>query len=98
MRLLDPAGDGFTIALSLRRTTSPLKASSFRERRRASTPPTVSGYRIGHNPIRLNSLFGLDFGSAGTRESRVDHNCIRENRYGPCPNRQRLRLAKHRTR
>src|SRR5919106_1049888 len=38
-----------------------------------------SGYRIHHNLIRVNTLFGVDFGSAGTRESRVDHNCLRDN-------------------
>jgi Right handed beta helix region len=41
-----------------------------------------SGYHVHHTLIRLNSLFGVDFGSAGARQSRVDHNCLRENRYG----------------
>jgi hypothetical protein len=41
-----------------------------------------SGYRIHHNSVRLNTLFGIDFGSEGTRESRVDHNCLRENQFG----------------
>ena len=38
--------------------------------------------RIHHNLIRHNALFGIDFGSEGTRESRVDHNCLRENSFG----------------
>lgn len=38
-----------------------------------------SAYRIHHNLIRHTTLFGIDFGSEGTRESRVDHNCLRDN-------------------
>jgi parallel beta-helix repeat protein len=41
-----------------------------------------SGYRVDHNLIENNSLFGMDFGSVGGRESRVDHNCLRDNYYG----------------
>src|SRR4029450_2539449 len=41
-----------------------------------------AGYRIHHNLIRSNTLFAIDVGSAGARQSRVGHNCIRENRFG----------------
>lgn len=43
---------------------------------------SFSGYRIRRNLIQHNTLFGIDFGSAGASTSRVDHNCIRQNRYG----------------
>jgi parallel beta-helix repeat protein len=43
---------------------------------------SFSGYRIHHNLIQNNTLFGVDFGSAGASTSRVDHNCIRCNRWG----------------
>ena len=81
--IADPAGDGFTIALST--TANDVAVEGFVIQGATlgiDAADGFSGYRIATTQSGLNSLFGLDFGSAGARESRVDHNCIRENRYG----------------
>ena len=83
LAVIDPAGDGFSVGVRLladdvvvtglvvQGATVGVDASD-----------RFSGYRIHHDLVRLNALFGVDFGSAGVQESRVDHSCIRENRYG----------------
>ena len=42
-----------------------------------------SGYRISHNLFRKFAYFGVELGSNGQAESRVDHNCFWENAAGP---------------
>jgi parallel beta-helix repeat protein len=81
--IVDPAGDGFTVAFTLAANDIVLEGFVVQGASvGVDASDRFSGYRIDHNLIRLNTLFGVDFGSAGARESRVDHNCIRENRYG----------------
>jgi Right handed beta helix region len=81
--IVDPAGDGFSIAFNLDADDVVLEGFVVQGATVGIDASDLSsGYRIHHNLIRLNTLFGADFGSAGTRRSRADHNCIRENRYG----------------
>ena len=46
-----------------------------------------AGARVHHNLIRRNSL-GIDLGSDGRAATRVDHNCVRDNRWGMASQRQ----------
>jgi Right handed beta helix region len=81
--IVDPAADGFSIAFKLEADNVELAGFVVQGASvgiDAGDP--FSGYRVHHNLIRLNTLFGMDFGSEGTHESRADHNCIRENQYG----------------
>jgi Periplasmic copper-binding protein (NosD) len=81
--IVDPAGEGFSIAFKLE--ADDVELAGFVVQGASvgiDASDRFSGYRIHHNLVLLNTLFGIDFGSAGTRESRVDHTCIRENPYG----------------
>jgi nitrous oxidase accessory protein NosD len=81
--IVDPAGDGFTLGFALK--ADGIVVAGFVVQGASvgvDASDRFSGYRVHHNLIRLNTLFGMDFGSAGTHESRVDHNCLRENRWG----------------
>ena len=79
----DPVDGGFSVAFKLRATDIVLEGIVVRGASVGiDTSDAFSGYRIHHNLVQANTLFGLDFGSEGTRESRVDHNCIRDNRFG----------------
>jgi parallel beta-helix repeat protein len=81
--IVDPAGAGFSIAFTLAADDVALEGFVVQGATvGVDTPDSHSGYRIHHNLIRLNTLFGVDFGSDGTRDSRVDHNCLRDNRFG----------------
>jgi Tol biopolymer transport system component len=81
--IIDPAGDGFSIAFKLEADHVELAGFVVHGATVGiDASDRFSGYRIHHNLIHSNTLFGVDFGSEGTRESRVDHNCIRENPYG----------------
>ncbi|WP_165439962.1 right-handed parallel beta-helix repeat-containing protein [Micromonospora kangleipakensis] len=81
--IIDPAGGGFTIALALRADDIEVAGIVVQGASvGVDASDRFSGYRIHHNLIRLNSLFGVDFGSAGPRQTRADHSCLRENRYG----------------
>jgi parallel beta-helix repeat protein len=81
--IVDPPGAAFSIGLKLEADDVVLRGLVVQGASVGiDASDRYSGYRIHHNLIRQNALFGLDFGSEGTRESRVDHNCIRENRYG----------------
>jgi nitrous oxidase accessory protein NosD len=81
--IVDPAGNGFSVAFKLEADDVALEGFVVQGASvGVDASDSFSGYRIDHNLIRLNTLFGIDFGSAGARESRVDHNCIRENRWG----------------
>jgi hypothetical protein len=81
--IIDPGDTGFTVALRL-------AADGIRVRGLVIQGASVgidasdrfSGYRVEHNLIEDNSLFGIDFGSSGGRASRVDHNCLRDNGFG----------------
>ena len=77
--IVDPAGDGFSIAFKLAADDVVLEGFVVQGASvGVDASDRFSGYRIHHNLVRLNRLFGIDFGSEGTRESRVDHNCIRD--------------------
>ena len=81
--ILDPAGDGFSIALQLE--ADDVEVAGFVIEGASvgiDTSDGYSGYRVHQNLIRLNTLFAIDFGSKGPSESRADHNCIRQNRFG----------------
>jgi nitrous oxidase accessory protein NosD len=81
--IVDPAGEGFSIAFKLEADDVVLEGFVVQGATvGVDASDRFSGYRIHHNLIRSNTLFGVDFGSAGARESRVHHNCIRENRWG----------------
>jgi WD40-like Beta Propeller Repeat len=81
--IVDPAGEGFSIAFKLEADDVVLEGFVVQGATvGVDASDRFSGYRIHHNLIRLNTLFGVDFGSEGTHESRTDHNCIRENEYG----------------
>ena len=78
--IVDPAGDDFSIAFKLEADNVDLAGFVVQGATVGiDASDRFSGYRIHHNLIRVNTLFGVDFGSAGTRESRVDHNCLRDN-------------------
>jgi nitrous oxidase accessory protein NosD len=77
--IVDPAGDGFSIALRLEADHVELSGFVIQGATvGVDASDRFSGYRLHHNLIRLNTLFGVDFGSEGTHPSRVDHNCIRD--------------------
>src|SRR5829696_3762616 len=81
--IVDPAGDGFTVALRL--AADDIRIQGFVVQGASvgiDASDRYSGYRIRHNLIEHNTLFGIDFGSDGTRPSRVDHNCLRANGWG----------------
>jgi nitrous oxidase accessory protein NosD len=81
--IVDPAGAGFTVGFRLAADGVVLSGLVVQGASvGVDASDRFSGYRVHHNLIRLNMLFGVDFGSEGTHESRVDHNCIRENGYG----------------
>jgi nitrous oxidase accessory protein NosD len=81
--VIDPPGDDFSIGLDLKADDVVVEGFVVQGATVGiDAPDLYSGYRVHHNLLRLNSLFAMDFGSEGTRHSRVDHNCIRENRYG----------------
>lgn len=78
--IIDPPADEFTVAFRL--TADSIELAGFVIQGASlgvDASDRYSGYRIHHNLIRLNDLFGVDFGSHGARESRVDHNCLRDN-------------------
>ena len=78
--IVDPAGDDFSIAFELEADNVDLAGFVVQGATVGiDASDRFSGYRLHHNLIRSNTLFGVDFGSAGTRESRVDHNCLRDN-------------------
>lgn len=77
--IVDPAGESFSIAFQLAADDVVLEGFVVQGSSVGiDASDLYSGYRIHHNLIRLNRLFGMDFGSEGTRESRVDHNCFRD--------------------
>jgi nitrous oxidase accessory protein NosD len=77
--IIDPAGDGFSIAFKLEADDVVLAGFVVQGAYVGiDASDRFSGYRVHHNLIRLNKLFGMDFGSEGTHESRVDHNCFRD--------------------
>jgi Right handed beta helix region len=81
--ILDPAGEGFSIAFKLE--ADDVELAGFVVQGASvgiDASDSFSGYRVHHNLLRLNTLFASDFGSEGTRQSRADHNCIRENQFG----------------
>jgi parallel beta-helix repeat protein len=81
--IVDPAAAAFSVALKLEADDVVLRGFVVQGASVGiDASDRYSGYRIKHNLIRSNALFGVDFGSRGARTSRVDHNCIRENRYG----------------
>ena len=77
--IVDPAGDDFSIAFKLEADNVDLAGFVVQGATVGiDASDRFSGYRIHHNLIRLNTLFGVDLGSEGTHQSRVDHNCIRD--------------------
>ncbi|MFR9780858.1 NosD domain-containing protein [Micromonospora sp. MS34] len=81
--IIDPPGDGFTVAVDMSAPDVTLAGFVVQG---ASVGVDLgdhfAGNRMHHNLIRLNTLFGIDFGASGGIESRVDHNCLRDNRWG----------------
>ena len=81
--IVDPPGEGFSVALRLNANDVVVEGLAVEGASVGiDAGDRFSGYRIDHNVIRLNTTFGIDLGSQGTRESRVDHNCLRENQVG----------------
>ncbi len=81
--VVDPPGDGYAVAVSLRAPDVTLAGFVVQGATvGVDAADRFSGYRVRHNLIRLNTLFGVDFGSDGARTSRLDHNCLRENGFG----------------
>jgi parallel beta-helix repeat protein len=83
LAIVDPVGDGFSIGFKLE--ADDVEVAGFVVQGASvgvDASDRFSGYRLHHNALHLNQLFGIDFGSAGVTESRVDHNCIRENGWG----------------
>ena len=77
--IVDPAGSGFSVAFKLK--ANDIDLSGFVVQGASvgiDSSDSFSGYRVHHNLIRQNTLFGMDFGSEGTLQSRVDHNCFRD--------------------
>jgi nitrous oxidase accessory protein NosD len=77
--IVDPAGAGFSIAFKLE--ADDVELAGFVVQGASvgiDASDRFSGYSVHHNLIRLNTLFGMDFGSEGMHESRVDHNCFRD--------------------
>jgi parallel beta-helix repeat protein len=78
--IVDPAGEGFSIAFKLE--ADDVELAGFVVQGASvgiDASDSFSGYRLYQNLLRLNTLFAMDFGSEGTSESRVDHNCLRDN-------------------
>lgn len=81
--IVDPAGDGFSTGLELAADDVVIEGLVVEGASVGiDAGDAYSGYRIKHNLIQHNALFGIDFGSDGTHRSRVDQNCLRENNYG----------------
>src|SRR6266511_479446 len=81
--IVDPAGDAFSTAFTLRADGVVLGGFVVQGASVGiDAADSYSGYRLHHNLIWSNTLFAVDFGSDGTQQSRVDHNCIRQNRFG----------------
>jgi parallel beta-helix repeat protein len=81
--IIDPADDGFSIAFELEADDVVLEGFVVQGASvGVDASDRFSGYRVHHNLLRSTTLFGMDFGSDGTSESRVDHNCIRNNPFG----------------
>jgi hypothetical protein len=81
--VVDPPGDGFSIGFDLEADDIVVEGFVVQGATvGVDAPDRFSGYRVHHNLLRLNSLFAMDFGGNGTRQSRVDHNCVRDNRFG----------------
>ena len=79
--IVDPSGDGFSVALRLRGGDIDLAGFVVQGASVGiDASDSFSGYRMHHNVVQSNTLFAMDVGSEGTRESRVDHNCVRNNR------------------
>ena len=80
--IVDPAGSGFSVAFKLE--ANKIDLSGFVVQGASvgiDSSDSFSGYRVHHNLIRQNTLFGMDFGSKGDTQypqSRVDHNCFRD--------------------
>jgi nitrous oxidase accessory protein NosD len=81
--IVDPSDDGFAVAFRLAADDVELRGFAIQG---ASVGVDASdrfaGYRITDNAIQDNTLFGIDFGSAGGRESRIDYNDLRNNAFG----------------
>jgi parallel beta-helix repeat protein len=81
--IVDPADAGFSIAFKLEADDIILEGFVVQGASvGVDASDRFSGYRVHHNLLRLNTLFAVDFGSEGTRKSRVDHNCLRQNQDG----------------
>ena len=81
--VVDPAGDGFSVAFRLAANNIGLKGLVVEGASVGiDASDSFSGYRVDHNLIQHHTGFAIDFGSAGDRRSRVDHNCIRNNSLG----------------
>ncbi|RQW84085.1 hypothetical protein DKL51_30920 [Micromonospora globispora] len=81
--VVDPPGDDFTTAFALRANDIVIAGFVIQGASvGVDASDTFSGSRIHHDLFRLNTLFAVDSGSEGSQQSRTDHNCIRQNRYG----------------
>ncbi|WP_176731841.1 right-handed parallel beta-helix repeat-containing protein [Micromonospora rhizosphaerae] len=81
--IVDPAADGFSVAFDMLADDVVLAGFVVQDASVGiDADDRFSGQHVHHNLVRLNTLFGMDFGTAGARESRVDHNCFRDNRWG----------------
>ena len=81
--IVDPPAGAFSIALKLEADDVVLRGLVVQGASVGiDAGDRFSGYRVHHNLIRSNTLFGVDFGSDGASESRVDHNCIHDNPFG----------------
>jgi hypothetical protein len=81
--VVDPPEGAFTVAFRLAADDVELRGFTIRGASvGVDASDRFSGYRIDHNLIEDNALFGIDFGSAGGRESRVDHNQLSGNGLG----------------
>jgi len=81
--IVDPAGNAFSTAFTLRADGVVLGGFVVQGASVGiDAADSYSGYRLHHNLIWSNTLFAVDFGSDGTQQSRVDNNCIRQNRFG----------------
>jgi nitrous oxidase accessory protein NosD len=79
--VVDPPEDGFGFSIGFKLEADDIVLAGFVVQGATvgiDASDRFSGYRVHHNLIRLNKLFGMDFGSEGTQESRVDHNCFRD--------------------
>lgn len=81
--IVEPSGEGFSIGFKLEADDVVLEGFVVQGAWVGiDAGESSSGYRVHHNLIRQNGLFGMDFGSQGALQSRVDHNCFRENPFG----------------